>query len=202
VEVLDALKNNLSELPEKSRSLANQVLSLQSTMILRQHAVADMPIDAQRIRLHGDYHLAQVLYTGKDFVIMDFEGEWSRPMSERRIKRSPLRDAVSMIRSFDYAAHIALAREQERGHFSVEQQAGMDPRVRFWSRWTGATFLRGYLGALAPAELLPRDPDQMEVLVNALLLNRTLGELGHEMTNRPESLHIPLKSVLDLMGAP
>jgi maltose alpha-D-glucosyltransferase/alpha-amylase len=158
-----------------------------------------MPMDAQRIRLHGDYHLAQVLYTGKDFVIMDFEGEWSRPMSERRIKRSPLRDAVSMIRSFDYAAHIALAREQERGHFSVEQLAGMDPWVRFWSRWMSATFLRGYLGAIAPVELLPRHPDQMEVLLSTLLLNRTLGELGHEMSNRPESLHIPLKGVLDLM---
>jgi maltose alpha-D-glucosyltransferase / alpha-amylase len=199
VEVLDVIKQNLAAFPDTTRPLALQVVALQTTILGRLRAVADTPMDAQRIRAHGDYHLTQVLYTGKDFVIIDFEGDWSRPMSERRIKRTPLRDAATMIRSFDYAAHLALAKEQERGHFTTEQLVGMDPWVRFWSRWTGAAFLRGYLAAVGPSGVLPKTASHLELLLDALLLNRTLAELGDEFTNRPGSVHIPLKGVLELM---
>ncbi len=199
VEVFNAIRQNVAAFPENVRPLAAQVAALQSMILGRLRAVADTPMDAQRIRVHGDYHLTQVLYTGKDFVIIDFEGDWSRPMSERRIKRTPLRDAATMIRSFDYAAHIALAKEQQRGHFTAEQSAGMDPWVRFWSRWIGAAFLRGYLAAVGPAGVLPKTVPHLEVLLDALLLNRALAELGDEFINRPGSVHIPLKAVLELM---
>src|SRR5207302_498883 len=107
----------------------------------RLRSVCERNITAQRTRCHGDFHLTQVLYTGKDWVIIDLEGDASRPFSERRLKRSPLRDVASMVRSFHYAAFGALT----GGSVRREDQAGLEPWVRFWHHWVTATYLKGYL---------------------------------------------------------
>jgi maltose alpha-D-glucosyltransferase / alpha-amylase len=200
VEVLDALKQQATALPDQKRALALRLVSLQSAILVRLRQASDTPMDAQRIRIHGDYHLAQVLYTGKDFVIVDFEGDWSRPLSERRIKRSPLRDVASLLRSFHYAAHIGLAHEQQRGLFNDAQAASAEPWLKFWTRAVSATFLRGYLEAVANTTLLPKNDAHIEVLLNAFVIDRAFIELGRELSLNPDHAHIPLRALLEAMN--
>ena len=114
----------------------------------------------QRIRVHGDLHLGQVLYTGRDFVILDFEGEPARPLSERRLKRSPLRDVAGMLRSFDYAARAAIAEMVARGTVRSQERAEelLAGRAAEWVAWVSAAFLRGYFDAMDGTGLLPGRP--------------------------------------------
>ena len=107
-------------------------------------------INALRIRHHGDYHLGNLLYTGKDFLIVDFEGEPALAISERRLKHSPLRDVAGMIRSFHYAAYAALGEQVKRGRLHPEQEKTMDAWARFWSGWVGAIFYQSYCRAAGP----------------------------------------------------
>jgi maltose alpha-D-glucosyltransferase / alpha-amylase len=200
VEALDILERQLGTLTESDAELAKRAASHRETLLSRSRAVYQAPMDAQRIRVHGDYHLGQVLHTGKDFIIIDFEGEWSRPLTERRIKRSPLRDVASMIRSFHYAVFAALRHEHERGNFDAAQAARAQPWVQFWYWHASALFLRGYLDAV-PRSLLPPRDRELEVLLDVCLIERTLVELGHELRDRPQSAHIPLHGLIDLVEA-
>src|SRR5262249_12734266 len=100
-DVLSSGAHRLS--PDAGRSLADAVLARRTELLARFRRLLEQRIEGERIRTHGDYHLGQVLYTGKDFVVIDFEGEPLRPLSERRLKRSPLRDVAGMLRSFPFA---------------------------------------------------------------------------------------------------
>src|SRR2546425_8315391 len=124
---------------------AVQILDLEGAIIQRFQRIMEPKIAALRIRCHGDYHLGQVLYTGRDFVIIDFEGEPGRPLGERRIKRTPLTDVAGMIRSFHYAAYTALF-GQTGGAIPAEKPALLEPRALFWYLWVSSPFLRSYLG--------------------------------------------------------
>ncbi len=150
-----------------------------------------------RIRCHGDYHLGQVLYTGKDFAIIDFEGEPRRPLTERRLKRSPLRDVAGMIRSFDYAAHFAVAR-----HASTAVDPGqihlLEQWARFWYVWVTPVFLTSYLNVAKEAPLLPEDQRELATLLNAYLLDKAVYEIGYELDNRPDWLRVPIRGILEL----
>src|SRR6185369_7318172 len=114
------LERKVSSLPESFRAEAREVLATEPQILAREQRILDQRFSASKIRIHGDYHLGQVLYTGKDFVIIDFEGEPARPLSERRHKRSPLRDVAGMVRSFDYVAHAGLAEAKRRGIVPAE----------------------------------------------------------------------------------
>jgi maltose alpha-D-glucosyltransferase/alpha-amylase len=198
VEVLGALKSATKELPNDTRELATQVLALQQTIIARLRAVHEQKMNALRIRLHGDYHLAQVLFTGKDFVLVDFEGSWARPLSERRIKYSPMRDVAGMVRSLHYVAHAALRYQESIGTFANIQRPRTEPWTRFWYLWMSATFLGGYFEAIQGTELLPKSQNDMRVLLNAHLLDKALAELGGELARNSEHVQIPLRGILDL----
>jgi maltose alpha-D-glucosyltransferase/alpha-amylase len=156
-------------------------------------------IGARRIRCHGDLHLGQVLVTGKDFVIIDFEGEPERPVSERRIKASPLRDVAGMLRSFHYAAHSAL-----RGATSVllaqHSSVSLDLWADYWAAWISAAFLRGYLLAASTGGFLPKEQSQMETLLQVYLLEKAIYELGYEINNRPDWVGIPLDGIAHFCG--
>ncbi|MBN2124388.1 MAG: maltose alpha-D-glucosyltransferase, partial [Deltaproteobacteria bacterium] len=143
--VLHLLGKRLKELPEPLRSEASQVMGLEKAVLESFRSLMQRKITAQRIRCHGDYHLGQVLYTGKDFVIIDFEGEPARPISERRIKRSPLRDVAGMLRSFHYAVYSAIFALEAQGITKPEVAPYLDRCAGLWCRWVSSVYLKAYL---------------------------------------------------------
>ncbi len=184
--------------PARSIPQTVQIVDLEDRILGRARQILDQRIDAQRIRIHGDYHLGQVLYTGKDFVIIDFEGEPARPLGERRIKRSPLRDVAGMIRSFHYAAYTALAREME-DRLDRDNPSYLEPWVLLWYAWVSASFLKSYMAAARPAGFLPATDGQTRLLLETLMLDKALYELRYELNNRPGWVRIPIQGLLQLL---
>ncbi len=201
VNNLQMLRRRLKTIAEPARPLAEKVLGLQDEILKRFRAVSQTRLTAMRIRCHGDFHLGQVLYTGKDFVIIDFEGEPARPLGERRIKRPPLRDVAGMIRSFDYATYAALFQELNLGNLHAEQLPQLEPWTRFWQEWVSAVYLRAYLQAVEPGRLLPQGGEELELLLNAHLLEKVIYEVGYELNNRPDWVRIPLQGILQLLDS-
>jgi maltose alpha-D-glucosyltransferase/alpha-amylase len=160
------------------------------------HAARPIEFTASRTRVHGDYHLGQVLWSESDFYILDFEGEPARPLETRRQKESPLKDVAGMLRSFSYAAHAALVTHNLGTWSDVER---LEPWARIWERWAGASFLKGYLAAAGHAPFLPVDPAQRAMLLDLFLLDKALYELNYELNNRPDWVRIPLKGLAELL---
>ena len=199
--VFQLLRQRVKDMPKALQGEAKRVLDCEGEIRKRFRYVRDRKISAVRIRCHGDYHLGQVLYTGKDFAIIDFEGEPARPLSERRLKRSALKDVASMLRSFDYAASAALFDEAMGGvvHSGPEARAGLEVWGRYWTLWVSAVFLKGYLGVAGETPLVPRNREEAKVLLEALLLEKSVYELGYELSNRPAWVTIPLQGILQLV---
>jgi maltose alpha-D-glucosyltransferase/alpha-amylase len=172
------------------------VLALEADVDRRLRSVLARRLDTTRIRCHGDYHLGQVLYTGKDFVVIDFEGEPARSLSERRLKRSPLRDVAGMLRSFHYAVHTALEGERVRGLAGEVLQAA----ARSWYVWVAAGFLRAYLDA-APG-LVPKSRAEQQLLLEVFMLDKALYELGYELNTRPDWVGVPLRGIIEILETP
>ncbi|MBI4545688.1 MAG: putative maltokinase, partial [Gemmatimonadetes bacterium] len=185
--------------PEAARAEAARVLELRGEVLRRFRLVVGRTISALRTRTHGDYHLGQILYTGKDFQVIDFEGEPARPLSERRLKRSPLSDVAGMLRSFHYAAYSALLDREARGLVRPEDAAALEPWARFWYRWVAATFLRAYLVRAAERGFLPGSTEELHTLLDAHLLEKAVYELGYELNNRPAWVVIPIRGILQLV---
>ena len=148
----DLLRRRLPTLPEPVREEARVVLALEDSLLRQARAVVERKIPMARFRIHGDYHLGQVLFTGKDFVIVDLEGEPSRSLNERRFKRSPMRDLAGMMRSFEYAAAYAI----RHGPMRTEDVPALIPWSRLWRRWASASFLGGYFDVVGDAKFLPQ----------------------------------------------
>ena len=197
-QTLQLLRDRLEDLPEGLRENAQQVLDSEKRIIERFQLIRNRKISAARIRCHGDYHLGQVLYTGKDFVIIDFEGEPARPLSERRIKRSPLRDVAGMIRSFHYAAHSAPLHQTSLA-LKPEDLPVLEHWAQFWYVWVSSSFLMSYLNGVEQARLLPDDPEQLRILLDAYLLEKAVYEIGYELNNRPDWLKVPLQGILQMI---
>jgi maltose alpha-D-glucosyltransferase/alpha-amylase len=197
-QTLQLLRERLEELPEELKANAQQILDSEKSIIERFQLIRNRKISAVRIRCHGDYHLGQVLYTGKDFVIIDFEGEPARSLSERRIKRSPLRDVAGMIRSFHYAAHSALLHQASLG-LKPEDLPNLEHWAQFWYVWVSSAFLMSYLNGIEQAQLLPDDQEQRRILLDTYLLEKAVYEIGYELNNRPDWLKVPLQGILQMI---
>jgi maltose alpha-D-glucosyltransferase/alpha-amylase len=191
---LRLLRTRIIHLPEELQADARLLLAREQEIMERFRRIVGQKMSGDRIRCHGDFHLGQVLFTGKDFVIIDFEGEPQKRLSERRLKRSPLRDVAGMIRSFDYASQMVLnhvAEIVQRDELPVFQQW-----ARFWWRSISARFLAAYLTALGDASFAPRDASERHVLLQVFLLEKAMYELGYELNNRPTWVGVPLSGIL------
>jgi maltose alpha-D-glucosyltransferase/alpha-amylase len=195
----DLLRNQLHKLDADDRSEVQKMLECERSIYSRFGELTRGLIDAKRIRCHGDLHLGQVLFTGTDFVIIDFEGEPERAVSERRIKSSPLKDVAGMLRSFHYAAHAAL-RGQTNTLMVQHPAVSLEQWASYWSAWVSASFLRSYLVAAAPGKFLPSSRPQLEILLRAYLLEKALYELRYELNNRPDWVSIPLEGIQQYCG--
>jgi maltose alpha-D-glucosyltransferase/alpha-amylase len=184
--------------PQVSACVA-QVLEREAEVGERLRVMSLRQIDAVRIRCHGDYHLGQVLWTGKDFVIIDFEGEPRRSIGQRRLKRPAVYDLAGMIRSFHYASRAAALRLTRDLDSSLDPVA-LESWLTLWYRWVSGTFLGCYLEVTRNAGFLPPDDDQLSHLLDFFLLEKALSELGYEINSRPDWVDIPAQGILDILG--
>ena len=186
---LERLKEDLSRLPHDIAEPAGLMFSRRRQWLDRFRTLGKLEIRALRTRIHGDYHLGQVLRAGNDYVIVDFEGEPARSLAERRAKQSPLKDVAS------YAAQAALLNYTTRRRDAFER---LDPWSRLWVRSTAAEFLRTYRATAGGAAFLPAEPAAFRTLLEAFLLDKALYELRYELDNRPAWVRIPLSGILSL----
>lgn len=208
--VLAQARRHLGELPSSAQAPVRALLERADA--LRERLRRPLPAGGVRTRIHGDYHLGQVLVTREvpaDFVLIDFEGEPARPLAERRRKDLPLRDVAGMVRSFHYAAEVAL-REAGRGAPAGSGAKGgvvlpeeVPARARSWAAESARAFLDGYLRAAerAPEILPPILPPAgaREALLEVLVLEKAIYELGYELDHRPGWAGIPARGILDLL---
>ena len=183
---------NMKKLPDDIKAEAEEILGMKEEILEVYKRVYKKKFDVVKTRLHGDYHLGQVLFTGKDFIILDFEGEPARSYSERRLKRSPLRDVAGMIRSFHYAAYGAIFLNDEM------RQADMDKLVQYaeqWYHYISGVFMKAYLETVKDSPFIPKDKQDLEVLLQTYLLEKAIYELNYELNNRPDWVIIPLRGI-------
>jgi maltose alpha-D-glucosyltransferase/alpha-amylase len=201
VENFELLKRQASRLPLSLQRSARSVMALEPLVLARYKQLYTGRLSAMRIRVHGDYHLGQVLSTGTDFMIVDFEGEPARALSARRLKRSPMSDVAGMIRSFHYAVHHALQVQIERGMLTPDNRIEVAPWALYWKRWVGSAYWRAYRQTMGTSPLLPTERSELKVLFDSYLLDKAVYEIGYELNNRPDWLEIPFEGVLELMNA-
>jgi maltose alpha-D-glucosyltransferase/alpha-amylase len=195
---LQMVRRSLPRLGEAARADAERVLDSEAVLQRVYSNVRDARLDAYRTRIHGDYHLGQVLHAGRDFVIIDFEGEPSRSPTERRIKKSPLVDVAGMLRSFQYAERVGLDNLAERGLVSDDERAEYEHRGRVWSSWVSSRFVAGYfdrLDELPESNVLRADPEHRRVLLDAFVLDKALYEIRYELNHRPHWASIPIDGI-------
>jgi maltose alpha-D-glucosyltransferase/alpha-amylase len=189
------LEKKLSELPSAFRNEAKEVLAAEQEILGREKRLLDRRTNAAKIRIHGDYHLGQLLYTGKDFVILDFEGEPARALSERKLKRSALRDVAGMMRSFQYAAYSALWQPAMRN----EDVPFLERWADLWYRQVSSVFLQSYLKTTRDAVFIPENSDDLQIMLEAYLLDKAVYEIGYELNNRPDWVVIPVRGIKHIL---
>jgi maltose alpha-D-glucosyltransferase / alpha-amylase len=188
VRTFETLRRRLAKLPAETRALATALVPEEHNFDDRLRRVVGRKIEVARIRCHGDLHLGQVLFTGDDFVIIDFEGEPARPTVERRYKRCAMRDAMGMYRSFSYVSEAVL----RSGRVRPEDVGPLQPWAEAWTRWVGAVYLGAYLQRIAGTPLAPRTDELVDLLLDFYELEKVIYEVEYELNNRPDWLHIPL----------
>jgi maltose alpha-D-glucosyltransferase/alpha-amylase len=197
IRTLQLLREHLRRLPEECREDARKVTE-QEKDIIERTPDTDGRKNAERICCHATTTMGQGHTQG--LWIIDFEGEPARSLSERRFKRSPLRDVAGMLRSFHYAAHSAIKKRT-----SAPAEAGDDALplmqrwAQYWYTWVSAVFLNSYLKVMSPTGLLPEDPGQMKILLDAFMLEKALYEVSYELNNRPDWAKAPLLGILQLL---
>jgi maltose alpha-D-glucosyltransferase/alpha-amylase len=198
-QTLTLLATQRQRLEEHHGASIEQLQQARDMLLQRIDDLTPIQIKAVKTRYHGDYHLGQVLLTVNDFVIFDFEGEPARPLEERRVKHSPLRDVAGMLRSFDYAAAVALGHCTEE---RPEDRKQLMPYLREWIHLSTKAFLSGYRQGIASCPSWPDDPTQARQLIGLFLMEKALYELRYELSHRPDWVGIPLAGLLELLQSP
>lgn len=195
-QTLDQLERHLPRLAHDQQSNAQELLRERPALLRKIKSLFPLAVKAVSTRYHGDFHLGQVLRVNNDFVLIDFEGEPSRPLEQRRRKHSPLRDVSGMLRSFNYAANSALA-QAVAGH--PASGSLLEPFVIDWERRARTAFMAGYREAVRACPAYPEDPQAAARLLQHFELEKAFYELRYELDNRPDWVHVPLGGLTALL---
>jgi maltose alpha-D-glucosyltransferase/alpha-amylase len=200
----DRMSRQQPALSEPARPLADQIVSRQAAILQRFQGVLDPGLNGQRIRCHGDYHLAQLLHTGKDFLIIDFEGDQTRTISERRVKQSPLRDVANMVRSLDAAAQSALLgitddRGRSPGTIRPEDRPTLEPWGEAWYDHVARAYVETYIRLMKPSGLLPSTEAATYSLLDVHLLDKAFAQIEAALSERPDWVLIPLRGAVRML---
>ncbi len=192
---LRLLRKQMKTLPAELADIARRAVEREPVVLQHYRQLIETNFTAQRIRIHGDCHLGQVLWTGRDFIFLDFEGDVKVPISERRIKRSPLRDVARMVRSFHHAAYAGFHQQVELGVISRENLSKFEPWVRHWNLAVSRVFIQAYCLGLEKSEILPSNADHLRTMLLAYLLNQVMDELGQELRLGSENVRAALQAI-------
>jgi trehalose synthase-fused probable maltokinase len=198
---LRLLRQRMASVPIDYKETAAEIAAGEQDIVRAIRSALSAPIRATRTRIHGDYHLGQVLYTGTDFVIIDFEGEPARPLAERRIKQSPLQDVAGMLRSFHYAAFALLLAPATESDMTHQHFVKLKHWAETWSQCATDRFLAQYYETSAEAHYLPANPREISKLLEIYLLAKAIYELGYELNNRPAWVGLPLQGIARLLSS-
>ena len=190
------LKRNMSQLSDDAMNMAGQILGQRAQILDQLAATQFITTDGKRTRVHGDYHLGQVLRVQTDFVLLDFEGEPARSLEARRAMHSPLKDVAGMLRSFHYAAWSALMKHSTR---RAEDETRLAPWAHLWNRAMSDEFLHAYFDTIAGSGLLPSKPETTHALLDLYLIEKAFYELIYELNSRPDWVKIPLMGLTSLL---
>lgn len=187
---LAALAERRERLAPAQQALADALAQGASRLGARIDAVAQLAPTGHKSRIHGDYHLGQVLLVANDFVIMDFEGERSRSFAERRLKTSPLRDVAGMLRSFDQVRHAAVLQAAP----TPELQARVAPAAAAWAEQARDAFLGAYRDRAVGTRVIERDAagDAAMRLIEMFEIERALADLRSALAAAGEGADVPL----------
>ena len=177
-----------------------EVIERGDEVLERLQALGRSTAKVSRIRCHGDFHLGQVLWTGKDFIIIDFDGEPSNSLIQRRRKRPALVDVAGMLRSFGYASRAAALKVARS--LATLDESQLEPWLALWCKGVSSTFLGSYLDGIPEESVVLEDRRDMDTLLEFFLFDKALYELNYEANNRPDWIEIPAKGILDLLGRP
>ncbi|MBD3317004.1 MAG: alpha-amylase [Chitinivibrionales bacterium] len=194
---LETLDTRLSRLPAKFHEPARGLSAQRNAIQARLKAVTKVKSGGMKIRIHGDYHLGQVLRSGNDFIIMDFEGEPARSVTERKLKYSPFKDVAGMIRSFHYAVYGTLLLERR---VRAEDVSILEHWVAPWYTYTAGAFMRGYSDTVGTSTILPKGIPQRRILLDVFLLEKSVYELMYELNNRPTWAAVPMKGIQSILS--
>jgi len=187
------LENSMDKLNVETQELAKKVLALEDKILECFSEIYLVRIEAVKTRIHGDYHLGQILFTGKDFVIIDFEGEPGFSFSERRLKKSPFKDVAGMMRSFHYAAFGKIVLNENYREKDIEF---LEQWAEQWQHYASRFYLGAYMEKLG---IGPELSGENEILIRTFLLEKAVYELGYELNGRPDWVNIPLRGIYYLM---
>jgi maltose alpha-D-glucosyltransferase/alpha-amylase len=196
-KAFDALKS--ATLSESAQALARSVVERKAQLRKILDYALEQPLSGQRMRIHGDYHLGQVLYTGSDFYIIDFEGEPARTPAERRRLRSPLADLAGMIRSFHYAAFGVLGMPLPGAQTRPEDRPFLEPWANYFYRACSSAFTSSYLASAEGAPFATANGQQFRATLLIHLVEKALYELLYELDNRPLWAELPLRGLLSVL---
>lgn len=188
---IGALSKVVSKMDDDVAVDAKKLIKSKKEILDTFHKSLMKEVSGHRIRIHGDYHLGQLLYTGKSFVVIDFEGEPLKPTGERRLKRSPLRDVAGMLRSFHYAAMMPAG--DSSADFETVERLGT-----IWYRIVASVFLKRYRSEKKLQGIIPNEK-AFETTLTAYLLEKALYEVLYEIQSRPHMARLPIRAVLELI---
>ncbi len=198
VQTLRLLRQQSRNLPPELAPAAQQVANLEPAILQCYRRLLQGSVTAKRIRIHGDCHLGHLLWTGRDFLFSDFEGEVAMPISERRIKRSPLQDVARMLRSFHHAAYAGFHQQVERGVIARESLARFEPWILHWNLAVSRAYVEAYIRSLHPSEILPAEEEPLRAMLQVYLLNEVMDELDRGLRRDLGTVRAPLRAILYL----
>ncbi|MFH1379949.1 MAG: maltose alpha-D-glucosyltransferase [bacterium] len=194
---LDDIKKNIKMVPPEFQETAKKIVSSDEVLLQQVKKIIKKKISAVKTRIHGDYHLGQILYTGKDFYIIDFEGEPARTLTERKLPASPFKDIAGMIRSFHYAiCGTMLLHPSVRQEDKTFLEAWIEP----WYQYVTGIYLTSYLQAAGSAPFVPKDNEDLDMLLHIFLIEKAIYELRYEIHNRPSWIGIPIRAIKELLN--
>ena len=185
-------------LDDEQKELVTSIIEKEGILLSTiKQTLEEKKIHTSKIRVHGDYHLGQVLFTGKDFIIIDFEGEPTRSLTARSLKYCPLKDVAGMLRSFHYAIYMG----QIDAHSKIPGSSDfLNPWLEFWYRKVRDTFVNSYLKTAGNASFIPEEKRQLDDLLSVFTIEKAVYEADYELNNRPDWLHIPLNGLNEILS--